>query len=110
MAKRAIANREHSLYGKGPPRHAPRSSALVAIQITPRLYDRECGASRDEEHGVGYVPEESKIPTASGLRRVGSGGGLAQWAHSQWEVRLGEAGVGWWWVPLLSETRSWNHM
>ena len=38
---------------KRPLRHAPRSCALVAIQIKPRLYERKCGASRDEENTFG---------------------------------------------------------
>jgi hypothetical protein len=52
MAK--CAYREHLLRQR-PPRHAPRfsGSALVAIQIAPRLYERKCGASRDEENAFG---------------------------------------------------------
>ena len=43
MAK--CAYREHlDLLRQRPPRHAPRSSALVAIQTAPRLYDMKCGA------------------------------------------------------------------
>ena len=69
MAK--CAYREHLLRQR-PPRHAPRSSALVAIQIAPRLYERKCGASRDEENAFDWgLPLQTQLhqwPEAVGAR------------------------------------------
>jgi hypothetical protein len=57
---------EHSLRQR-PTRHAPRSSALVTIQIVPRLYERKCGASRGEENACGGGLRHS---STSGLRQL----------------------------------------
>ena len=70
------AYREHLLRQR-PPRHAPRSCALVVIQIAPQLYERKCGASREhlvehEENAfVGGLPFQVQLrqrPEAVGAR------------------------------------------
>ena len=81
--QRTWPNVQSGAFGEArtPATRAVISSALVAIKITPRLYDMKCAASRDEKNCVGEVPgvkdAHRQWPATRGKR-----GRLALWAHS----------------------------